>query len=167
MDQTVKAQMSFGAILFCPLVAWIAVAKGVFGFTPENVRERFVYFITNTFTLWPLWAALLGGVFVGILIAIAIHIYGKQTFAGAHFSKFYRGTQLVTSAALARLTRESIEQITIAGVPIPTKAESTHISVGGATGTGKHLAGGRAGRRDERGERGGNRRAHGGLSCAI
>ncbi|OKS70538.1 conjugal transfer protein TraJ [Pseudomonas syringae pv. actinidiae] len=137
MDQTVKAQMSFGAILFCPIVAWIVVAKSVFGFTPQNVRERFVYYITHTFSLWPLWSALLGGLIVGILIAVAIHIYGKQTFAGAYFSKFYRGTQLVTSAALARLTKESVEQITIAGVPIPTKVESTHISVGGATGTGK------------------------------
>jgi Type IV secretion-system coupling protein DNA-binding domain len=138
MDDKQKAQISFVVLLTSPAAAWIIVAKLVYGFTPQTIRSTLATLIKETPHLWPLWSALLGGFVVGVIGLIAGFRLSKQTFAGARFERFYRGTQLVSAAALARETHEpKARQITIAGVPIPIKAETTHISLGGSTGVGK------------------------------
>jgi len=138
MDDRQKAQAVLAVLFFGPLAAWLVTAKVLYGFTPENVRARLGYLIGHTFQLWPLWAALLIGFVLAGMAAIAALKLGKPVFAGAHFDKFYRGTRLSTAAALARETIErGRRQITIAGVPVPSEAETTHFSIGGATGTGK------------------------------
>jgi len=138
MDDKQKAQISFVVLLTSPVAAWIIVAKLVYGVTPQTIRSTLATLIKETPHLWPLWSALLGGFVVGVIGLIAGFRLSKQTFAGARFERFYRGTQLVSAAALARETHEpKARQITIAGVPIPIKAETTHISLGGSTGVGK------------------------------
>ena len=138
MNDRQKAQFAACLLIVAPLAAWILTARFYFDFTPENVRSRLGYLVTHTFQLWPLWAALAGGLLVGIAGAVLVYMLARETFKGATFDKFYRGTRLATARALARDTVERGEtQITLAGVPVPTKAESTHFSVGGATGTGK------------------------------
>jgi len=78
------------------------------------------------------------------LIAYAFLNYITPAFAGARFGRFYRGSEVVKPRELASKTREFSwrnfrwkEQITIAGIPVPIKAQSTHFAIGGATGTGK------------------------------
>ncbi|APP87396.1 type IV secretion system DNA-binding domain-containing protein (plasmid) [Xanthomonas hortorum pv. vitians] len=138
MDDKQKAQSVFAALLFTPAAAWFITAKAVYGFTPQDVRQRLPYLFKNTFELWPLWSALLVGVVLGIVIAVLIVRLNRTVFAGAHFDKFYRGTKLTSAKDLARETTDrKLPQITIAAVPVPVDAENTHFSIGGATGTGK------------------------------
>lgn len=138
MDDIQKRQAGIAAILFVPLFAWFVTARLVYGFTPQTVREVLPLLIRNTFHLFPLWCALLVGELLAIAGIVAAISAGKRPFKGAAFSKFFRGTEVVTADELARKTRESKKkQITIAGVPMPTEAENTHVSIGGSTGTGK------------------------------
>lgn len=138
MDDEDKPKVVGITLLVAPLAAWFAVAKLYYGFTPQDARPRLGYMITHTFHLWPLWAAMLGGEVLAIVGLIVGFKLAKQPFAGAYYSRFYRGTKIVTAKALARLTRErNTMQVTIAGVPMPIKAEGTHLAIGGATGTGK------------------------------
>lgn len=138
MDDKQKAYAVLAALFFGPLAAWLIVAKTIYGFTPQNVRARLGFLIANTTHLWPLTAALIAGFILalaGVILAIRAN---KRVFAGAHFDKFYRGTRLTTASALARQTlKPKKPQITIASIPVPTEAETTHFSIGGATGTGK------------------------------
>ena len=138
MDEKARAQTFFAATLITPIAAWLLTAKLIYGITPETVREDLSHLLGNTFNLWPLWCALLIGAFAGMTLALLIIKFNKQVFAGAHFQRFYRGTKLTDPAALSKKTKEPGKtQITIAGIPVPTKAENHHFSVAGATGTGK------------------------------
>ena len=74
--------------------------------------------------------ALLVGEIIAIIGLIIFFKFNHQIFKGAPFKKIYRGTRLVSQRALASITKER-EQITIADIPIPTKAEGTHISIAG------------------------------------
>ncbi|HBV4265962.1 TPA: type IV secretion system DNA-binding domain-containing protein [Klebsiella pneumoniae] len=137
MNEADKGKICLGALLITPLVTWFIAAKSLYGFTPHDARERIVLLIKNTFELWPLWGALLLGEILAIIGLILFFKFSNQIFKGAPFKKIYRGTKLVSQRTLAGITREKEEQITIAGIPIPTKAETTHISIAGATGVGK------------------------------
>ncbi|EJT1151525.1 type IV secretion system DNA-binding domain-containing protein [Salmonella enterica] len=137
MNEADKGKICLGALLFTPLVTWFIAAKALYGFTPKDARERLVLLIQQTFDLWPLWGALLVGEIIAIIGLIIFFKFNHQIFKGAPFKKIYRGTRLVSQRALASLTKEREPQITIADIPIPTKAEGTHISIAGATGVGK------------------------------
>ncbi|MFP1771045.1 type IV secretion system DNA-binding domain-containing protein [Lonsdalea quercina] len=137
MNEADKGKICLGALLFTPLVSWFIAAKSLYGFTPENARERLILLIQQTFDLWPLWGALLAGEVISIIGLVMFFKYNHQVFKGAPFKKIYRGTQLVSQKALASLTKEKEPQITIADIPVPTSAETTHISIAGATGVGK------------------------------
>ncbi|EIL5862690.1 type IV secretion system DNA-binding domain-containing protein [Salmonella enterica] len=137
MNEADKGKICLGALLFTPLVTWFIAAKALYGFTPKDARERLVLLIQQTFDLWPLWGALLVGEIIAIIGLIIFFKFNHQIFKGAPFKKIYRGTRLVSQRALASITKEREPQITIADIPIPTKAEGTHISIAGATGVGK------------------------------
>lgn len=79
--------------------------------------------------------ALIGGIVVAILLIWLMNELGKSDFGGAHFKRFLRGTKLVSKAKLKRMTREKkAEQVTVGGIPIPTKLENLHIAIQGSTG---------------------------------
>jgi len=137
MNERQRGQACLLALIVLPIGAWIGTAKALYGIEKTGARERIFFLAKNTFTLWPLAAAFFGGLFLAIVICILIFKFSKMTFAGAYFDKYFRGSQLVSQNELKRLTKEREEQITIAGIPVPTAAESTHFSIGGATGTGK------------------------------
>lgn len=138
MDDIQKRQAAFAVLLIVPLFAWFIVAKTAYGFTPQTVRDEIPYLLRNTFNLWPLWSALIAGEVIAIGGLVIAFRTANRPFKGAAFEKFYRGTEVVTADELARKTTErGMQQITIAGVPMPTEAENTHISIGGSTGTGK------------------------------
>jgi hypothetical protein len=99
MEDKQKAQISLVALIAVPITFWLIVAKLVYGFTPQNVRTTLGHLIRETPQLWPLWTALMGGLVSAVVGLIVGFKLGKQTFAGAHFTKFYRGTELVSAAA--------------------------------------------------------------------
>ncbi|MBS1017023.1 type IV secretion system DNA-binding domain-containing protein [Acetobacter persici] len=140
MRYETKAQISCGTALAVPLVMWLITAKAVYGFNEQNIKHVLAGLIPQTFTLshWPLWVALIVGEVLAIVGLVIGFKLAKKPFQGASFETFYRGTQIVKPDELARKTKErNQKQITISGVPVPTKAETTHFCIGGATGTGK------------------------------
>lgn len=138
LDRDGLAKAAVVLFLFIPAFAWIVTAKQVYGFNPDNIRQVLPFLLKNTFSIWQLWGALLGGFALASGLFFLLVKYNKKVFKGAHFHRFYRGTALVTQEALARLTKEKKKkQITIADIPVPTSAESKHFAIGGATGTGK------------------------------
>ena len=85
--------------------------------------------------------ALVGGIVVAILLIWLMNELGKSDFGGAPFKRFLRGTKLVSKDKLKRMTREKkVEQVTVGGIPIPTKVENLHIAIQGSTGGGKSVA---------------------------
>ncbi|HCF4324176.1 TPA: type IV secretion system DNA-binding domain-containing protein [Pseudomonas aeruginosa] len=137
MNDKQRAQACLAALVLIPLLTWFFTGKIVYGIEPHNARPMLAWMVRNTFAQWPLIVALVAGLILAIVVCVLIVKFGKMTFAGAHFDKYFRGSQLVSQSKLKRLTKERQPQITIAGVPVPTAAETTHFSIGGATGTGK------------------------------
>lgn len=141
LDYREKVIGVFMTIILPAPIFWLATAKLVYGFTPQTVRQVLGDLIPATFTadlsFWPLKLSIVGGLLFGVFLTLFIVNKNKKVFGGAHFNKFWRGSQLVTQKQLAKQTSENIPQVTIAEVPIPTEAETTHIQVSGATGTGK------------------------------
>ena len=83
-------------------------------------------------------AAVSGLIVAGLLIWTIEHL-SKLEFEGGYFKKFLRGTSIVSSDKLKNLTREKHEQVTIAGIPVPTSIENLHLLVAGSTGSGKSV----------------------------
>lgn len=138
MDESEKGRICLVAMLVAPIITWVLTAKFLYGFTKENVRQMLGVYIKETFNLWPLWGALAAGEILAIIGLIVFFKYNKTIFRGQKFKRVFRGTVLVSASKLASLTRErKEEQVTIADIPVPVKAEGTHISIGGATGVGK------------------------------
>ena len=85
--------------------------------------------------------ALVGGVAVAVFLIWLMNELGKSDFGGAPFKRFLRGTKLVSKGKLKRMTREKkVEQVTVGGIPIPSKIENLHLAVQGSTGGGKSVA---------------------------
>lgn len=100
---------------------------------------RWLFGIISSFPQKPvLWYWTGGGLIIACVIGGIIAKFFSTVFTGAAFKKHLRGTKLVSSDQLARITRDNkLRQITIGGVPMPTKLETLHTLVGGSTGTGK------------------------------
>jgi len=87
--------------------------------------------------------ALLIGIGAGIALAILltwllVELYSSP-FTGQRFKRFLRGTKIVTPEKLKRITSEKTPQVQIGDIPVPAGVETTHILVGGSTGTGKSV----------------------------
>lgn len=139
MDDRERGLAFLFAITLPPVMVWFLVAKFTYGIDPSTAKYLIPYLVKNTFSLWPLWSALIAGWFIGVGGLIAFIIYDKsRVFKGERFKKIYRGTELVRARTLADKTRErGVNQLTVANIPIPTYAENLHFSIAGTTGTGK------------------------------
>jgi len=137
MDDKQKGQACLAALLLLPTALWFITAKAVFGIQPETARAQVAFLLSNTFELWQLKTAFIAGLVLAVVVCGLIIKFGSMTFRGASFDKYYRGSQLISQLELKFKTRERNAQITIADVPVPIKAETTHFAIGGATGTGK------------------------------
>ncbi|MFY2610524.1 type IV secretion system DNA-binding domain-containing protein [Achromobacter ruhlandii] len=85
-----------------------------------------------------LWGAALVGLLLAAMIIWLMHKAAKTEFGGAPFRRFFRGTKIVSQAKLARMTKQrGVDQIRLAGVPIPPKLEPLHNLIVGSTGAGK------------------------------
>jgi hypothetical protein len=88
---------------------------------------------------------LLLAAFLGLALAIAgliiAHRYEQNLAGSTPFRKYLRGTIVVSARSLAQRTKEhATEQLTVAGVPMPTSIETFHVLVAGSTGSGKSVA---------------------------
>jgi len=125
--------------LVMPLMGWFIALKLTETLTSPKLKALF-----EIAKQTPEKTPLLIGIGAGILLAIAltwllIELYSSP-FTGQHFKRFLRGTKIVAVDKLKRLTREKKnKQVLVGEVPVPTSVETTHILVGGSTGTGKSV----------------------------
>lgn len=131
-----RKKLSLLILVLIPSISWLgAVKKTVVGF---NLKSWWFY-LRQTPTQ-PVWLmAFLGGLALAVVLVRLINYFGKLEFEGAYFKSFLRGSQMVSSARLKRLNKESREQVTVAGIPMPTKLENLHLLIGGSTGAGKSV----------------------------
>ncbi|GAO01309.1 type IV secretion system DNA-binding domain-containing protein [Anaeromyxobacter sp. PSR-1] len=124
-----------------PIVAWLAaaVATGEIG---HGGLGRILRLARATATgerplLLAVFVSGLGVALAGVVVARRLAAAG---FGGANFRLHVRGTRVVSAISLAWSTRERRhQQITVAGVPMPTSIETLHLLVGGSTGSGKSV----------------------------
>jgi len=125
-------------IAAAPLATWLAAVRQT-----ESMGSNRLLALWDAAAHTPekpiLIAAVAGGLFAAILLVWAMRTLGHGAFAGAQFRRHLRGTRVVSPGTLARMTREREPQVTVAGVPMPTKIEPLHLLVAGATGTGKSV----------------------------
>lgn len=129
----------FGLALFLlmPTVSWLAVVRRTESLPKPRLKALWEL-LKQTPEKPLLIAAIAGGIVVAILLIWLMHSLGKSDFGGAPFKRFLRGTKLVSKEKLKRQTREKkVEQVTIGGVPMPTRVENLHLLVQGSTGSGK------------------------------
>jgi len=140
MEEERKTQIGGAVVLLSPLIGWFLVARFYYGFDQFTARDRLWFILTHTFTrpFWPEWIGMGAAEILGIVGLVVGFKLSTMPFKGARFQKFYRGTEIVTQRGMSEKTRSRKDaQITMCGVPVPVKAETTHFSIGGATGTGK------------------------------
>lgn len=138
MDEVTKRQLSFWLIVLLPLMAWMGAAKSSGLIEPGHMFAGTWHAIQATSSTLILIAAPIGGLIVAILLVWLLHSLAKTEFAGARYTRFLRGAQIVSADKLTKTTTEkNVKQIDIAGIPFPSKMENRHLLVGGSIGTGK------------------------------
>jgi hypothetical protein len=124
-----------------PVAAWLAaaVATGEIGHGGLGPILRIAR-DTATGEQPLLVAAFAGGLSMAVAGIAAARRLAAAGFGGANFRLHLRGTRVVSAMRLAWSTRErGRQQITVAGVPMPTSVETLHLLVGGSTGSGKSV----------------------------
>lgn len=129
-----------GVMLGLPLVAWLGVAAWRYGVERPVARG-----LLRIAKLTPhddyLIGALVLGVLGGFVLADWIIRRYDTQFGGASFKRFLRGARMISHRSLQKRTQESGKaQVLVADTPIPTRLETLHLLLAGATGTGKTVA---------------------------
>lgn len=140
MDKIERNKYIAVICLLAPFMGWFIAVKRTETLTSPKIKALFE--IAQHTHEKP---ALLLGIGAGILMAavltwLLIELYSSP-FTGHHFKRFLRGTKIVTVEKLKSLTRDKKKQrqVLVGEVPVPTDVETTHILVGGSTGTGKSV----------------------------
>jgi len=133
-------QQKLGVILvvILPTLFWLQAVKKTEVLT-EPKWQALWHLLKHTHEKPLLLAAAIGGLVLALLLLWMMTQFSKLEFEGAYFGKFLRGTSIVSSSKLKRITKEKQQQVTIAGIPMPTKVENLHLLVGGSTGAGKSV----------------------------
>lgn len=140
MNEQEQHVAQLGTLAGATLLAWMGGATFTHVLTHPINAHSLVAAIKTTPDNPVLLGATLAGVTLGCAGAYAIKKWNETEFAGAAYSRYLRGSQLVSAKKLARMTTEKNQkQITIAGVPIPIDAEPRHLLISGSTGTGKSV----------------------------
>jgi len=130
------------AILFLPLTFWLLTAKVMSG-VPFSQITWLV--LSNWIIATPSHILLITAPVVGLILAVSLAIAlkrhsKKKGFDGAGYKIHIRGTKVVPIKKLRKLCHEQgVQQINVAGVPMPTRVENLHILLNGATGSGKSV----------------------------
>lgn len=132
----------WSAFLFLPIIGWAVGAHhlGLFHAPGSLIRNTFAL-VPSTWSYEPLVYGLVGGFVAAALIFLLMLLPERKTdgFAGAKYRKFVRGTRVATAEKLRSLTQQNTPQIDVAGIPMPTEAETLHLLINGATGSGKSV----------------------------
>lgn len=142
MAPDLRRRLAVLMLVVVPASTWIATALYASGMTVSALNwNRFVYLVRATPQHPILWGSLVVGLIVTLLVIIAMNRrYKTEGYDGASFKRFIRGTRVVSASRLRRRCKErGQKQIDVAGIPMPTKVESLHLMLGGATGSGKSV----------------------------
>mgnify|MGYP004507592415 CR=1 FL=1 len=63
MDDRERGLAFLFAITLPPIMVWFLVAKFTYGIDVSTAKYLMPYLVKNTFSLWPLWSALIAGWF--------------------------------------------------------------------------------------------------------
>lgn len=134
-----RRQFGLVLVLLLPVAFWSMAVKKTEVLTTPKWKSGWEL-VKHTHEKPILLASAIGGLALAILLIWLMGQLGKSEFGGAPFRKFLRGTKTASVSALKKLTREKKKaQVTIAGIPMPTKVENLHLLVQGATGSGKSV----------------------------
>jgi len=138
MDKTERNQYIAIVWLLMPLIGWFIAVKKTEPLTAPKIKALFEI-AKHTHEKIPLLIGIGAGIALAIVLTwLLIELYSSP-FTRQHFKHFLRGTKIVTAEKLKRLTSEKGPQVQIGEIPVPTGVETTHILVGGSTGTGKSV----------------------------
>lgn len=135
-----RGRISMILLVLLPGFFWIQSVKRIE--QPAKMGLAVIFQLARETPQKPhLWGAVLAGLLLAAVLIWLMHKAAKTEFGGAPFRRFFRGTKLVSQAKLARMTKKrGVEQILLAGVPLPPKLESLHMIVVGSTGAGKSVS---------------------------
>jgi hypothetical protein len=133
-----------GVLLGGPLVCWIAAAAWI-RHQAEVEGTKVNLLLLARDTVHGRAPLLIASALAGLAVAITGLVLAQRLTAdpagGAPFRRHLRGTRVVRPSELARSASErGTDQVTLAGVPIPTAVETLHLLVAGSTGSGKSVA---------------------------
>lgn len=131
-----KRQMTGIMLVIFPIIGWFIAVKANYSLSKPAIKGLW-FLIKDTPHRPVLWLGLAGGLAVAFLFAWFLNHDGEKAFGGQRFRRRLRGTVMVEPNRLERMTKEKGEQISVAGVPMPTKVESLHTLIAGSTGAGK------------------------------
>ena len=140
MTRDDKSLVFLGFLIGMPVVAWLSMTAWRYGIERPVLRG-----LLRVAKLTPddnfLIGALVIGAFAGFLLGDWLVRRYDSRFGGAPFRRFLRGTRMISHRSLQNRTRErGREQVVVADTPIPTRLETLHLLLAGATGTGKTVA---------------------------
>lgn len=131
--------LSGAAVLGLPAAFWLTAVKQT-ETLGQPAHKALIQVARETPEKPVLVGALGGGAIAAAVVVVLLHRMGTDGFAGAPYRRFLRGTRMVSSGRLKRMTREfRTQQVMVAGVPMPTEIENRHLLVNGSTGTGKSV----------------------------
>ncbi|WLI87830.1 type IV secretion system DNA-binding domain-containing protein [Massilia sp. R2A-15] len=122
------------------VVGWVWGVKLIYTIPPSRVAAAYWYAMLATPGEPRLWILPGIGFASGFAIFVTVNQYLRTGFGGANYLYKLRGPKMVSAAELKDNTQENVPQLSIAGIPIPTRTEREHLSVTGSTGSGKSQA---------------------------
>lgn len=124
-----------------PSLVWLIALKNLHAMPKENKFEfiKFAAIKTTQFEDIRLLLAFILSLIAVVILCKFMGLFDEIGFKGKEYKKFLRGTKIVSKNKLSSMTKEKEEQITISGIPIPTKIETLHILLNGSTGSGKSV----------------------------
>lgn len=138
MNDIDRRQLSLAILIFVPAMAWLAAVRATEIIPPGHKIKTLYGLIVATPQKPYLIAALIAGLAVAVGLVWILLWLARTEFEGARFTRFLRGTRIVSASWLKRQTTDKKhEQVTVAGIPIPVAAENLHMLIGGGTGAGK------------------------------
>lgn len=139
MEPEDRQKISLVLILLLPTLFWLEAVRRTEVLHPPKWRS--LYTLLKLTPQKPiLIIAFVSGLIFACALIFIIKKLSVRDFSGAPYKKFYRGTRIISKSALEKKTFEKkVEQIKVAGIPMPVKIENLHLLIGGSTGSGKSV----------------------------
>ncbi|ECO4312773.1 type IV secretion system DNA-binding domain-containing protein [Salmonella enterica] len=134
-------KVGFMLSALAPVIGWLAAAKknNLAEITQPKIKG-FVHLVPQTFEHPVLYLSAGGAFLVSIVLWIILVKFNSPDFRGYKYDYRLRGSDIVSSEALNRLTtNKKIKQVTLATVKMPVDIENLQTLIVGATGSAKTL----------------------------